>query len=127
MTSNIKGIIRTLEERLWKAQLAGDSSALDELISDNLLFTGLSGALETKAADLEQHRSGALKITKLELLEFQVREIPSGAITNVKMDGAAEINGKLVTAVLRYTRVWVQENGRWQIAGGHLSAVQSQK
>lgn len=42
---------------------------LDELIADDLLFTGLGGALETKAADLQQHRSGALKITKLEPLD----------------------------------------------------------
>jgi ketosteroid isomerase-like protein len=115
--------IRAVEERLWKAQLAGDIEALDELIADDLLFTGLAGALETKAADLEQHGSGALKITKLDPLEFRVRAIPGGAITSVKMDAAAVIGGRLTTATLRYTRVWISEGGRWQIAGGHMSLV----
>jgi ketosteroid isomerase-like protein len=121
--ANVESTIRALEERLWKAQLSGDVEALDDLIADDLLFTGLAGSLETKAADLQQHRSGALKITKLDPLEFRVRVIPGGAITSVKMDAAAVIAGKLTPATLRYTRVWISEGGRWQIAGGHMSVL----
>jgi hypothetical protein len=121
--ANVEATIRAAEERLWKAQLSGDVEALDDLIADDLLFTGLSGSLETKAADLQQHRSGALKITKLEPVEFRVRPIPGGAITSVKMDAAALIAGKLTSAILRYTRIWIYDSGRWQIAGGHMSVV----
>jgi hypothetical protein len=121
--TDIEATIRAVEERLWKAQLSADVEVLDELIADDLLFTGLTGSLETKAADLQQHRAGALKITKLDPLEFRVRAIPGGAITSVKMDAAAVIAGKLTSAILRYTRVWISEGGRWQIAGGHMSAL----
>lgn len=120
---DVASTVRVLEERLWKAQLSADVGALDELIADDLLFTGLSGSLETKAADLQQHRSGGLKITKLEPLEFRVRVIPGGAITSVKMDAAALVGGKLTSAILRYTRSWIAAGGRWQIAGGHMSVV----
>jgi hypothetical protein len=121
--TDLESTIRALEERLWRAQLSADVETLDALIADDLLFTGISGALETKAGDLEQHRSGALKITKLDLLEFRVRAIPGGAMTSVKMDAAALIAGKLTTAILRYTRIWISEGDRWQIAGGHMSMV----
>jgi ketosteroid isomerase-like protein len=121
--AELEATIRAVEERLWKAQLSADADALDELIADDLLFTGLTGSLETKAADLQQHRSGALKITKLEPLDFRVRAIPGGAITSVKMDAAALIGGKPTSAILRYTRVWIVEDGNWRIAGGHMSAV----
>jgi hypothetical protein len=80
--ADVESTIRAVEERLWRAQLSGDVEVLDELIADDLLFTGLAGSLETKAADLQQHRSGALKITKLDPLEFRVRAIPGGAITS---------------------------------------------
>jgi hypothetical protein len=121
--ADVESTIRAAEERLWRAQLSGDVEVLDDLIADDLLFTGLAGSLETKAADLQQHRSGALRITKLDPLEFRVRVIPGGAITSVKMDAAAVIAGKLTSAILRYTRVWISEGGRWQIAGGHMSMV----
>lgn len=120
---DIESTIRAVEERLWKAQLAADVEALDDLIADDLLFTGLSGSMETKAGDLQQHRSGALKITKLEPLDFHVRPIPGGAITSVKMDAAAVVGGKPTSAILRYTRVWIAEGDRWRIAGGHMSVV----
>ncbi len=123
--ADIESTIRAVEERLWKAQLAGDVAVLDELIADDLLFTGLAGSLETKAGDLQQHGSGALKITKLDPLEFHVRAFPGGAITSVKMDAAALIAGKPTSAILRYTRVWVSEGGRFRIAGGHMSVVPS--
>jgi hypothetical protein len=121
--TDLESTIRAAEERLWRAQLSGDVEALDELIADDLLFTGLAGSLETKAGDLQQHRSGALKITKLEPLELRVRSIPGGAITSVKMDATALIAGKPTSAILRYTRVWIVEGGRCQIAGGHMSVV----
>jgi ketosteroid isomerase-like protein len=121
--ADVESTIRAVEERLWRAQLSGDVEVLDDLIADDLLFTGLAGSLETKAADLQQHRSGALKITKLDPLEFRVRAIPGGAITSVKTDAAAVIAGTLTSAILRYTRVWISQGGRWQIAGGHMSVV----
>jgi hypothetical protein len=121
--ADVEATIRALEEQLWRAQLSGDVTVLDHLLAEDLLFTGLAGSLESKASDLQQHRSGALKITKLEPLEFRVRVIPGGAISSVKMDASALIAGKLSSAILRYTRVWISEGGRWQIAGGHMSIV----
>jgi hypothetical protein len=56
--AEIETTIRVLEERLWKAQLSGDVEALDDLIADDLLFTGLSGSLETKAGDLHNTDPG---------------------------------------------------------------------
>lgn len=123
MTQSLSATIRALEERLWEAQRQSDVSTLDELLADDALFTGINGTRETKTSDLAQHRSGALNISRLEPLEFTVREIPNGAVTNVKMAGAATIHGQEMVATLSYTRVWIQQDNRWQIVAAHMTAV----
>ena len=123
MTESLAETVRALEERLWQAQRESNVAELEVLLADDALFTGMNGQRETKASDLEQHRSGALKITRLEPLDFTVREIPSGAISSVKMAGTAIIHGQLVIATLYYTRVWIQRDGQWQIVGAHMTAT----
>ncbi|HEX2180544.1 MAG TPA: nuclear transport factor 2 family protein, partial [Actinomycetota bacterium] len=76
--------IAALEARLRKAQLAADVSALDLLISDDLLFTGPDGALATKEQDLAAHRSGSVRIREHEPAELRVRRIaPDAAIVSL--------------------------------------------
>ncbi len=58
--------------------LTSDVSALDRLISDDLMFTDHLGRLLSKQADLKTHRSGTLKFHMLEPSEqlLQVDEQP---------------------------------------------------
>lgn len=57
------------EERLRKAMLSSNVEVLNELIADDLLFVNQSGQIISKEADIEVHRSGNLKITKIDILE----------------------------------------------------------
>ena len=123
MNDSLTKTVRALEERLWQAQRESNVAELQVLLADDGLFTGINGQRETKASDLEQHRSGSLKITRLDPLEFAMRKIPSGAITSVKMAGAAIIQGQEVIATLYYTRVWIERDGQWQIFGAHMTAI----
>lgn len=123
MANPIMATVRALEERLWQAQRDSNVAVLDELLADDALFTGINGVRESKASDLAQHSNGTLKISKLDLLDFALREIPNGAITSVTMAGAATIAGQPIVATLSYTRIWVEQNGRWQVVGAHMGIV----
>ena len=46
-----------LEARIRAAQLSADLTALEDLLSDDLLFTGPDGQLGTKQQDIEAYRS----------------------------------------------------------------------
>jgi ketosteroid isomerase-like protein len=113
------------EARLRAAQLAADVAALDQLISDDLLFTGPDGQLASKAADLEAHRSGAVRFLEHEPDELRARIVNSDAvITSLLARLAVEVSGTVVRGTVRYTRVWAREaDGVWRVAGGHVSAV----
>ena len=117
--------IVSLEEAIREAQLNADTEALDRLISENLLFTGPTGELGTKAEDLAAHGSGAIRFLKHEPEELRIRRIGNDvAITALRTRLAVSIPGQVVTGTYRYTRVWVREDGKhWQVAGGHVSEV----
>jgi ketosteroid isomerase-like protein len=121
----IESEITALEAELRQAQLGGDTSALDRLISDDLLFTGPDGRLASKTDDLASHRDGIVRFTVHEPEELRIRAVrPDVAIVALRTRLAGTVAGAPFDGTFRYTRVWAREPGRaWQIVGGHVSAV----
>jgi ketosteroid isomerase-like protein len=117
--------IVALEARLRAAQLAADLEQLDQLIDDDLLFTGPDGQLGTKAQDLAAHGSGALRFREHEPEELRVRRVGRDvAVVALRARLAVEVGGKLVRGTYRYTRVWSRgTDSAWRVAGGHVSEV----
>lgn len=111
------------EERLRTAMLAGDVSELDALIDDRLLFVGPDGGAYSKADDLELHRSGAERVTRIDVAEIQVRMHGSTAVAMVVADMAGEFQGTAFAGRFRYLRVWVRAEQGWKIAGGSVCAA----
>src|SRR3954471_5380561 len=88
--------IVALETRLRAAQLDADVAALDDLISDDLLFTGPDGSVGTKAADLGAHRSGLVRFREHEPEELRIRRIGTDvAVTALRARLAVEVAGTL--------------------------------
>ncbi len=121
MTSDEEILAR--EAELREAQLTSDVSVLDRLLDDQLVFTGLDGSLVTKSDDLSLHRSGRLRITRMDPLEHRILHLGSTSVVSVRMNSAAVVEGVPVTAVLRYTRVWHKRAEEWRLVAGHMSAV----
>jgi ketosteroid isomerase-like protein len=114
-----------LESRLRSAQLSADVAALEELISDDLLFAGPSGDLATKAQDLGANQSGAIRFRAHVPRELRIRRVGEDvAIASLRTDLAVEVAGALAKGTYRYTRVWAREaDGIWRVVGGHVSEL----
>ncbi|MDB4882433.1 MAG: hypothetical protein JWL95_1199 [Gemmatimonadetes bacterium] len=117
--------IVALEAALRAAQLGADVAALDQLIADELLFTGPDGQLGTKAQDLEAHGSGAVRFRAHEPEELRVRRVGADvAVVALRARLTVEVGGTPFHGTYRYTRVWAREVGRaWRVVGGHVSEV----
>lgn len=113
------------EAAIRAAQLAADTSALDALIADELLFTGPDGQLGTKAQDLEAHGSGVVRFREHVPEELRVRRVGDDvAVSALRARLAVEVAGTLHRGTYRYTRVWARESGdEWRVVGGHVSEV----
>jgi ketosteroid isomerase-like protein len=111
------------EEALRLAQLQGDVTALERLIDDDLMFAAIDGSIVGKQDDLELHRSGRLRITRMEPIERRVMILGDVAVVSAKMSAAASFDGALSEGLLRYTRIWRAYPEGCRIVAGHMSAV----
>lgn len=115
--------IMVLENELRQAQLSSDATVLERLIDDALVFTAIDGSIASKQDDLDLHRSGHFRISRMEPREWHVLPLPGLVVVNVLMDAQASIAGELKTGLLRYTRVWYRRQEGWRIVAGHVSEV----
>jgi ketosteroid isomerase-like protein len=116
--------ILACEAALRQAQLDGDVAALDRLIDDALVFTTLEGTVVGKADDLDLHRSGRLRITRMDPSDRHVLRLGTTAVVSVRMEAAAIVDGVAVSGAMRYTRVWCERQDGWRVVAGHMSHVQ---
>ena len=113
----------TCEAALRRAQLASDVAELDRLLDNELVFTGPDGALYSKADDLDAHRNGTVRITRLEASEERIQRFGDIAIVTVRMDMSGSFKGAPFAGPFRYTRIWSARPDGWRIVGGHVSAI----
>jgi len=116
-----------LEARIRAAQLSADTTALNELISDDLLFTGPDGRLGTKAQDIEAYRSGTVKFIAHIPEELRIRRVGANvAISSLRAQLTVDVAGNISRGTYHYTRVWAREDDKiWRVVGGHVSLVNS--
>ena len=116
-----------LEARIRAAQLSADLTALEDLISDDPLFTGPDGQLGTKEQDIEAYRSGTVEFMAHVSEELRIRRVSADvAISSLRAQLTVDVAGNLSRGTYRYTRVWAREDGRaWRVVGAHVSLVNS--
>lgn len=83
--------VEKMEDRLRQALLNGDVAELDQLLSDELMFTDHNGQRISKEGDLEAHRSGKLKIEDIVLGEQEIKIFKDTAIVSVLMESRGRI------------------------------------
>ena len=110
------------EEFLRTAMLSSDVEQLDELIADDLIFVTHFGQILSKETDIEAHRSGNLKFSRIEVLDQRIRllDMLAVTITRVKLSGTF---GTPFEGDFCFTRVWQYRVGKWKIVSGHCSSV----
>ncbi|WP_419655494.1 hypothetical protein Dvar_45800 [Desulfosarcina variabilis str. Montpellier] len=120
---DINSII-VIEDQLKTAMIDSDVLVLDQLLSDDLIFTSHLGQIMSKQDDLEAHRSGFVKINSIEQAEQHIQLHDDMAIVSVLSRIQGEFGGEQSETDLRFTRIWQKsKNDSWQVIAAHSSAV----
>lgn len=115
--------IAALEERLIAAMKTSNVAELDILLANHLVFTNHLGHLITKEDDLNTHRGGELEIYSLEVSAQLINVFEDTAVVSVVQDISGSASGHTFAGQHRYTRVWKQIDGNWQVIAGHESQI----
>jgi ketosteroid isomerase-like protein len=116
--------IENLEDKLQQAMLTSNVSVLDDLIADDLVWTMHTGVVANKQDDLEAHRTGVFRFTKVEISDRKIHPYSNDCVVvTLKAELAGTLGDQAFSAPYRFTRIWLQRQNRWQIIAGHVSQM----
>jgi ketosteroid isomerase-like protein len=106
--------VRALEPARGKALVGADTAAIAHMTADEFVEISRLGQLRTKADNLREIGSGALKLTSVKYDEVTVDVYGDVAILRGVADNTGVFRGMPFAGKIRYTRVFVRRDGRWQ-------------
>ena len=111
--------IKALEDRRYSAILAGDMAVLDELCSDDLIYTHSKADYDDKRSYL--HKVGSRYFIYLEITHpaDRILVVDSAALVTERMTAKVSVAGTIVHVDNRYLAVWVPEGGAWKFVADH--------
>lgn len=119
----MKREILVAEERLRVAMCDSNLNELDALLAEQLIFTNHLGHIFSKSDDLESHRNKIFEINHIKLSEQRIIASGENQIVSVraKIDGLFQ--GEPSNGDFRFTRVWSNQTGKWQVIVGHSCLI----
>ena len=119
----LRNPIAAVEAELHEAMLASDVAELRHLTEACLLVTTDDSTVAAKLADVDLHRTGRLRLTKLEPSGLVVRFHDSIAVVSVTMDAAGTLDSAPFSEVYRCVRMWRRYRKGWRVVVEHISPI----
>jgi ketosteroid isomerase-like protein len=115
--------IRELGRRWSQAEERGDIAALDELSSADFTMVGPAGFVLDRDQWLHRYRTGELITRTLIWDELAVRDYGDTAVVIGRHTQQASYQDRPVNGSFRATHIAVRRDGRWRLAGIHMSPI----
>src|SRR4029077_19619867 len=106
--------IEKADQDFADAMVKADLVTLAHTYADDYVFTDPTGRVSHKADLLDNFKRGVIKIRSQEISDVEVNVYGEVAVEIGKLVSQATRDGKDSSGTFRFTRVWVNRNGRWQ-------------
>jgi uncharacterized protein (TIGR02246 family) len=115
---------RELEQRLADAWVQGDRRFIEGLLADDWSVTDGAGRILTRQQVLEETFGSAdRRIEAMSIDEVEVRLLGSTAVVTGRTLAVGSYRGERATVTLRFTDVFHERDGRWQIVASQGTTV----
>jgi uncharacterized protein (TIGR02246 family) len=115
--------VRQLGQSWAEAEERTDAQALAPLLAEDFVLVGPLGFVLDKPQYLGSRRSGDLRHTSFTWEDVRVRMYGDAAVAVGVQAQRSTYQGRDASGRFRVTQVAVEQDGRWVIAGIHLSPI----
>ena len=112
--AQVEDSVRAVEMSRRQALLAADTVALSRMIAPDFIEISRLGTIRTRADNIRDIASGALHLTSINYDSLNVRIYADVAILTGIANNTGTMRGFPFSGKVRYTRVFVRRDGRWQ-------------
>ena len=120
---NVTNQIVQLEAEWNAAHVNNDATAVDKLCADDLTVGVPEMPPINKAGAVGAVRGGRLKFIRYETSETSIRVYNGNtAIVTGRLQRTRQMEDKLTTDDLRFTKVWVKQGDQWRVTAFHASS-----
>ncbi len=116
--------IKALETSRGQALLQADTVALSRMLATEFVEVSRLGAVRSRADNIRDIASGTLKLTAVKYDSLDVRIYGDVAVLRGIADNTGTFRGFPFSGKVRYTRVFVKRDGRWQAVEMQQTAMQ---
>jgi len=123
MAGNVETIIE-LDRRRMVAMVEKDIPTLSRILSDDLIYTHSSARVDTKQTLIDGIVSGSTAYTSLDPSEVVAQDFGSAVVlTGIAAIGVS-LNGKPTSFRVRFTDVYANTRGSWQMVAWQSTKLQ---
>jgi ketosteroid isomerase-like protein len=112
--AQVEDSVRALEMSRRQALLAADTVALSRLLAPDFVEISRFGTVRTRADNIGDIASGALHLTSVKYDSLNVRIYGDVAVLTGMADNMGTMRGFPFSGRIRYTRVFVRQDGHWR-------------
>lgn len=113
---NVEQQIKVLTDQMAQAQLKGDTSFYEKYYADDVLVIHSPGTLGTKAEEIGDLKSGALKYDSYEVRDIKIHAYNGDtAVVDYVASTKGVLKGKAFNGDFRVSRVWIKQKGNWKV------------
>ncbi|MBV9496834.1 MAG: nuclear transport factor 2 family protein [Acidobacteria bacterium] len=116
--------VRAVNAELDRSFEAADVRALDRLIRDDFTFVGRDGSVASKQEVLALFGAGTIHFREIIVTEVDVRSWRGTAIVTGRARTHGNRLGRPIDEEVRYTRTFLQIEGRWQLAAEQVTRIE---
>jgi hypothetical protein len=123
-TTPAEDSVRALEAARGQALLQADTNALSRLVAPEFVEISRLGQVRTRADNIRDIASGDLKLTAVKYDSLTVRIYGDVAVLRGIADNTGTFRGFPFAGRIRYLRIFVRRDGRWQAVAMQQTMVQ---